>query len=357
MIDLKEFKDGFIGLCEAHGISDEYVKCFSDAMDQAIDAESKLAELEKQERAVYAPFLSDRADGVKGHYAIGRYNGDHFEYWNLVHHKWSAFSDKILTYDEAITLLKNSVIPTKPSQQIANNSEPVQHITEQDAREIMFSLMQNKDLKFSEWLDGEGRTLLAKLNEHREPEPKERVYINSAIDEFILDSQIMLDVSEVFVKEIFKAGAKWQRSQVTANKAEVPHWVEIDNPEDAPTDGNLVLWDGCDLSVDYVENEVEFGTSFFANGTEATHYLAGLKTPLPPLNNYSDSSTKKNKLTIGEVDIGVIFVIDGKYFKRIGLSSHIEVDIHGNHVGTAVGTDPFMDVSYIFVQPLKDGAK
>lgn len=62
-----------------------------------------------------------------------------------------------------------------------------------------------------------------------------------------------------------------------------PHWVEIDNPEDAPTDGNLVLWDGCDLSVDYVENEVDYGTSFFANGTEATHYLAGLTTPLPPL--------------------------------------------------------------------------
>lgn len=58
-----------------------------------------------------------------------------------------------------------------------------------------------------------------------------------------------------------------------------PHWVEIDNPEDAPTDGNLVLWDGCDLSVDYVENEVDYGTSFFANGTEATHYLAGLKLP------------------------------------------------------------------------------
>lgn len=59
----------------------------------------------------------------------------------------------------------------------------------------------------------------------------------------------------------------------------VVEWVEIDNAEDAPSDENLVLWDGCDLSVDYVESEVEFGTSFFANGTEATHYLKGIVLP------------------------------------------------------------------------------
>lgn len=37
-------------------------------------------------------------------------------------------------------------------------------ITEQDAREIMVSLMQNKHLKFSEWLEIEGHALLDKLN-------------------------------------------------------------------------------------------------------------------------------------------------------------------------------------------------
>jgi hypothetical protein len=74
-----------------------------------------------------------------------------------------------------------------------------------------------------------------------------------------------------------------KHSYLVRASLEFPHWVEIENPEDAPTDGDLVLWDGCDLSVDYVENEVDFGTSFFANGTEATHYLAGLTTPLPPL--------------------------------------------------------------------------
>ncbi len=41
--------------------------------------------------------------------------------------------------------------------------------------------------------------------------------IDKAIDEYILDSQIMLEVPEEFVIEIFKAGAKWQRLQILPN--------------------------------------------------------------------------------------------------------------------------------------------
>lgn len=37
--------------------------------------------------------------------------------------------------------------------------------------------------------------------------------VDDAIQEFILDSQICLDVSESFVIEIFRAGAKWQKSE------------------------------------------------------------------------------------------------------------------------------------------------
>lgn len=66
-----------------------------------------------------------------------------------------------------------------------------------------------------------------------------------------------------------------------AEKMEV-EWVEIDSAEDvenALVGDELILWDGCNFVIDYVETEVDFGTSFFANGTEATHYLRGL---LPP---------------------------------------------------------------------------
>lgn len=59
-------------------------------------------------------------------------------------------------------------------------------------------------------------------------------------------------------------------------------WVEIGSAEDvesALVGDELILWDGCELAIDYVETEVDFGTSFFANGTEATHYLRGLKPP------------------------------------------------------------------------------
>lgn len=117
-----------------------------------------------------------------------------------------------------------------------------QRITEQDARQIVQHYKNWRDdreignlISFDEWFYKTGNTLLDKLNEHREP--------------------------------------------VANNKLEVPHWVEIDSAEDAPPDEALVLWDGCDLWVDYVDTEVEYGTSFFANGTEATHYLAGLTLP------------------------------------------------------------------------------
>ena len=59
-------------------------------------------------------------------------------------------------------------------------------------------------------------------------------------------------------------------------------WIEIDSAEDvdnALVGDELILWDGADFAIDYVETEVDFGTSFFANGTQATHYLRGLKPP------------------------------------------------------------------------------
>jgi hypothetical protein len=42
----------------------------------------------------------------------------------------------------------------------------------------------------------------------------------------------------------------------------------------------LILWDGCDFVIDYIDVEPEYGTAFFVNGTVATHYLRGLYPPV-----------------------------------------------------------------------------
>lgn len=55
-------------------------------------------------------------------------------------------------------------------------------------------------------------------------------------------------------------------------------WIQVDSPEDIPITGDEVLcFDGCDISIDYVEYDSENGASYMANGTEVTHYM-----PLPP---------------------------------------------------------------------------
>jgi len=68
-------------------------------------------------RTAYAPYLVDRADGCKGHYAIGRWNpGGYQEVWNLRAHCWTAASDEVLTLEEATKMLESiSFHPMTPS--------------------------------------------------------------------------------------------------------------------------------------------------------------------------------------------------------------------------------------------------
>lgn len=75
-------------------------------------------------------------------------------------------------------------------------------------------------------------------------------------------------------------GIRKHRDQLLERINNAPHWVAIEAAHDMPDDDTYVLWDGCDLSVDFTDTEVEYGTTFFSNGTEATHYLAGLNPPL-----------------------------------------------------------------------------
>lgn len=50
-------------------------------------------------------------------------------------------------------------------------------------------------------------------------------------------------------------------------------WIEIDTPEDVDCDTEVLLWDGCEWSIDYVDVDVDTGVYYFANGaSEITHY-------------------------------------------------------------------------------------
>lgn len=51
------------------------------------------------------------------------------------------------------------------------------------------------------------------------------------------------------------------------------NWIEIDSPEDVDCDTEVLLFDGCDWSIDYVDTNIETGVFYFANGaTGITHY-------------------------------------------------------------------------------------
>ena len=57
-------------------------------------------------------------------------------------------------------------------------------------------------------------------------------------------------------------------------------WTEFETPEDIEIKGEeILLWDGADYHIDYVEVDVVTGCYYMANGTEATHY----KALTPPL--------------------------------------------------------------------------
>lgn len=65
---------------------------------------------------------------------------------------------------------------------------------------------------------------------------------------------------ELFYSELFDRDSKNQ-------------WLSID--DDMPACGeNVMVWDGCDVEIDFSDVEVEYGTVFFANdeNREVTHW-------------------------------------------------------------------------------------
>lgn len=102
---------------EIQSVYSEFLDMKGSAMEFArrIERAVLAKAMQKQEPVAYLPFLSNRADGVDGHYAIGRYNpSGYYEYWNLRSHKWSSCSDDVLTIEQATELLHKVEIPTNP---------------------------------------------------------------------------------------------------------------------------------------------------------------------------------------------------------------------------------------------------
>lgn len=87
--------------------------CGSDYAGSAEMRANAQAPAPAPEPAPWVPYLTDRADGVAGHYAIARWNpAGYREVWNLRNHRWASASDDVLCLEEADSLLRQIVIPT-----------------------------------------------------------------------------------------------------------------------------------------------------------------------------------------------------------------------------------------------------
>lgn len=122
--------------------------------------------------------------------------------------------------------IRSQQIDAKPKESVA------QRITEQELREIARSLWSylrgevtpkiGALLSEDKWFDFKGRTLLDKLNEHREPEVKDNesvAVVNKGVAyvdaKFIKNGDLVNDGDKLYL-----------RHTVTANKAEVPSWIK-----------------------------------------------------------------------------------------------------------------------------------
>lgn len=115
----------FLNACYPHKTAADAIAALQSALTQRPAAQT--------EREAWAPYLVDRADGVKGHYAIGRWNPRGYrEVWNLHTHRWAAYSDDVMSLEEADSLLRQITIPTirasLPATQAWANETGLRHI-------------------------------------------------------------------------------------------------------------------------------------------------------------------------------------------------------------------------------------
>lgn len=84
----------------------KWSKPLANFLEKMEPVESRVPSMSDARKTPWVPYLSDYADGVKGHYAIARWNPQGYqEVWNLWSHKWGSASEDFLTYAEALSLL------------------------------------------------------------------------------------------------------------------------------------------------------------------------------------------------------------------------------------------------------------
>lgn len=234
MNDLKEFK-AWLGKESGHMPSK--IACF-EIIDRAIAAESERDNFEKKERAARGLLLNrqtelldtvlklravtEERDELKAKLAeIGNcyeVTPEMLRAAQLNSHLGSlACSQMGGGYDLIRELFEVMASKIKPAA-------PAQRITEQDAREILYAYGVS-GIGTDEWLCSDaGRTLLAKLNEHREPAEAEHSQWEKLSNDEVLKIAPMAGNFTEWEKECFAGGFRRcaEMIKVTANKAEVP---------------------------------------------------------------------------------------------------------------------------------------
>lgn len=86
-------------------------KSLANFLEKMKPVETRPRPMSWDDRIPWQPYIDNFADGVKGHYAIARWNpAGYREVWNLWNHSWSSASEDVLTYDEALVLLESITI-------------------------------------------------------------------------------------------------------------------------------------------------------------------------------------------------------------------------------------------------------
>ncbi len=75
----------------------------------------------------------------------------------------------------------------------------------------------------------------------------------------------------------------WSRAkaaEIWNNRKKQDSWISVNTPEDIPVRKEVLCFDGCDISIDFVEACTKTGCFYMANGTDITHYQP---LPKPPV--------------------------------------------------------------------------
>ena len=197
--------------------SERAIAEWADRIDDALAACPK----QQSTPTPWVPVLKNRADGVDGHFAIGRFNPlGYWEFWNLVSHNWASASDGVLTLDEANNLLREITLTTSSVEQQPMRAADRQENVSRGWRSRFLRLM------------GEMQSELDDSNE--DPIPSEmwslwRELLDTApqpvVQKTAPDVSALIEALEQVVKAAPSSGPLWHGSEqiVEARAALVAH--------------------------------------------------------------------------------------------------------------------------------------